>query len=195
MRALTALTEILFVSLLALGTAATYLEIALVPFGFMIAFCIGRFQVRQRQVGRRKAVGALLLSIATGTAVLVGAALYKPTKSTEKLLDRPTTLPKTELTLAEIDELAGWNRDDGFPYRFSMRFAEIDQDMIVRFPARDLTLREFVAVIENQTPLRFDFAICGSGMSLLFGPSGIMGMNLRDPTLSGPIPRAKAFER
>lgn len=114
-------------------------------------------------------------------AVLVSAAIAAPVKTTEFVLDRTViVLPKTKLTLAEMD------RDKNFesvaewmPRHIHMDALTVDTDQVIEFPARELSLREFVVTIENQSTLRHRFSHCGNGTTLLFGGDCCFGLYFR----------------
>jgi hypothetical protein len=62
-----------------------------------------------------------------------------------------------------------------------MTLLDADASQVVEWPARELSLRQFVEALETQTDLRHRFLSCGNGYSLLKGPDCGFGMILRNP--------------
>lgn len=121
-----------------------------------------------------------LATYAAVTAFVIVAAILAPVKTIERVLDRPLVLPKTELTLAEMDrETEFEDTGDWLPQYISVASTPGNAAHEIRFRATDITLREFVATIEEQSDLRHRFMHCGNGSSILFGGDCCFGMRLR----------------
>jgi hypothetical protein len=81
------------------------------------------------------------------------------------------TLPKREMTLAELSEPEAYglppSRQD-----YQMTPPEGLADRMVRFPSTDLSVGEIIAAIECQSPLRHRFRPgCGNSATILWGSS------------------------
>jgi len=122
--------------------------------------------------------GITLATYATVTAVIVVAAILAPVKTTEQVLDRPLALPKTELTLAEMDPDANYESTRWLPRYIHVATDSDSAAKPIRFRAKDITLREFVETIEAQSTLRHRFWHCGNGYSILFGGDCCFGLSL-----------------
>jgi len=112
---------------------------------------------------------------------IVAAAHLAPVKTTNHVLSRPVTLPKTEMTLAEIQEHVGSYRRESFPIFTLMTVPDAHRSATIRFPARQMTLRQFVTAVENQSSLRHHFRHCGNGSTVLWGGDCSLGLALREP--------------
>ncbi len=129
--------------------------------------------------------GRLLPTLATYvviTSVIVVGAVLAPVKTTERFLDRPMVLPKTEFMLGELDRE---NHFDDLLWLPNSLTVEISPSMAakqVRFTATHITYREFVKTLEAQSDLRHRFHHCGNGSSILFGGDCSFGMALRQPS-------------
>jgi hypothetical protein len=90
-----------------------------------------------------------------GMVAIVLVAAYAPIKVVDQQMSRSITLPKQVMTVAELADPVehGWNRF----YYCSVSVPEGLADRAVEFPSRDLTVRQFIAAVEAQTPLRHRF--------------------------------------
>lgn len=120
-------------------------------------------------------------------AAIVAAAYLAPVKMIDEVLARRMTVPKVVMTVAELrdpDEhglgrpstsyLLGGGGDDAT--------AQIE-GLSVRFPSTELSLREFIRAIEEQTPFRHEYlGGCGNCSSILYGSSATyLGFRLPRP--------------
>lgn len=129
----------------------------------------------------RLAAMILLLNIGIGCAVFA-AATAAPGKTRDEVLDRPMALPGQGLTLTELQqylEISG-RPIDGVPIRISLILAEGEGATEIRFPAENLTLREFVTSLEAQSNLRARFSSCGNGHTILWGEDCCFGLHFKD---------------
>ena len=113
------------------------------------------------------------------TLSIVIAAILAPVKTTERVLDRPMVLPKTELTIAEMNRETNFENTVWLPRFIYVATTSADADTKIRFRATDITLREFVDTIESQSNLQHRFMHCGNGSSILFGGDCCFGLSLR----------------
>jgi hypothetical protein len=146
----------------------------------VVLFVSVRSYIRQGQ--RQLAVLTFWLQLAVMSGV-VTAAVLAPTKIVDRILDRPVRLPERRMRLADLDhyiEEHGF-RGDAFPTILWIHYVESDEPQSVEFPGTDITLRQFVATIENQTALRHRFHGCGNGYTVLWGNDCSFGLSLRDP--------------
>ena len=97
------------------------------------------------------------------TLSVVVAAVIAPVKTTELVLERPLVLPKTEITIAELDRETNFENTHWLPRYIYVATASQNADKQIRFRATDITLREFVDTIESQSDLRHRFMHCGNG--------------------------------
>lgn len=84
--------------------------------------------------------------------------------------------------LGELHERDVYYRRDSFPIKTSVTVPESGSSLILRFPSRRRTLRQFVAAVEKQSSLRHRFAHCVNGSTVLWGGDCSFGLRLRDPT-------------
>lgn len=113
------------------------------------------------------------------TVLIVVAAILAPVKTTERVLDRPMVLPRTEVTIAEMDRETNFENAEWLPRYIYVSTTTEDADKRIRFRSTDITLREFVDTIESQSELRHRFMHCGNGSSILFGGDCCFGLRLR----------------
>jgi hypothetical protein len=146
---------------------------------------------RLRAGRARMAIFGVLGSTLVFIGIVVAAASYRPCKVVEQVLQREITLPSTRMTLAELSYVASYERRS-FPIHMSFCFADADRDIVVEWPRRDLTIREFLDAIESQTLLRRRFMHCGNGYTVLGGGDCCFGLYIRDPELAvPPFPRER----
>ena len=119
--------------------------------------------------------------------------MNRPSKIVEQQLDREIALTSTRMTLAELSYVAAYDRRS-FPIHTSFCFADADQDTLIEFPRRDLSIREFLDAIETQTVLRRRFMHCGNGYTILGGGDCCFGLYVRDPELAVPPFPRKRFD-
>jgi hypothetical protein len=114
-----------------------------------------------------------------GMIAIVLAAGFAPIKVVDRQKSRYITLPKHVMTLAELAE--PFKHDwDGFRFCY-VNVPEGLADRTVRFPSRELTVGQFIAAVEAQTPLRHRFHHCGNGFTILWGGDCAMGLHFRVP--------------
>jgi hypothetical protein len=121
----------------------------------------------------------LVIHVVAG-AIIVAAAIAAPVKTTEKVLDRLVELPATTLTLAEMDREHNFDQTDPWlPRQVWISPPPEAAETPIHFPAKTITLREFVGAIEQQSNLRHRFSHCGNGSSILYGGDCSFGLHLR----------------
>ena len=172
--------------LVALVSAAIAVAVIL-PFSIIppaVCFAVVKSTTEHRvRDGRSRlaACGAIAATLAFA-AVVAAAAAYRPAKVAERQLNRTVTLPATRTTLAELAFHATFDRRH-FPTLTSLTFADRDQNVVVEWPARQITVRRFLEAIESQTRLRHEFSHCGNGYTVLGGGDCSMGLMIFDPEL------------
>jgi len=176
--------------ILTAGVTAVIAVATIIPFSAVavLVFLAATFvSARSRiRVGRtRFALTNLVAATATFCVIIVGAALYTPTKRVQQQLNRRIYLPTTTITLAELSYAAVFQRES-FPIRTSFCFADDEKELVIKWPKRDLTLGEFLDAIESQSTLRRRFMHCGSGYTVLGGGDCCLGLYIRDPELAVP---------
>ena len=132
--------------------------------------------------GSRRAA-ATLLQVGVVSAVLVTAVLA-PVKTKDRILDGVVHLPRTQMTLGElqqhIDQLPYGERWRAFG-SLELEIPASEKSQTIVLPARHLPLRDFIAAVEAQSALRHRFFSCGNGYTILYGVDCGMGSRLRDP--------------
>ncbi|KAJ3052784.1 hypothetical protein HK102_011830 [Quaeritorhiza haematococci] len=120
------------------------------------------------------------LPLAVAPAIVL-AAYLAPVKEFDRLPERRLTLPKLEMTLAELSEPEA----HGLPpsrQDYQMTIPEGLADRVIRFPSTELSVGEFVAAVEGQTPLRHRFRPgCGNTATILGGSPYFRQVNLDAP--------------
>ena len=120
---------------------------------------------------------ATFMTYVAVTLLATIAAYLAPVKTSEKSLDQRIVLPKTQLTLTEMDfESNPAARDCLMPFA-TVRPAPETASQVIQFPGTELTLHEFVQTIEKQSKLRHRFHYCGNGYSVLFGGGGVLWLS------------------
>lgn len=109
--------------------------------------------------------------------VILIAAISAPGKVEERVRGRWISLPREELTLAEVKDPGQANFRK--PFLFYLNAPEDLAGHVVRFPSRDLTIGQFIDTIESQTPLRHRFHHCGNGWTILYGGDCTFGVAFR----------------
>jgi hypothetical protein len=127
----------------------------------------------------QRRVSAVVVIQVTGMSALVLAAGFAPVKILDQQKARRITLPKQIMILDELAEPVqhGW---DHYYYCW-LNVPERLADRAVHFPARELTVGEFISAIETQTPLRHKFHHCGNGYTALWGGDCAFGLHFRVP--------------
>ncbi len=125
----------------------------------------------------RRSAFALVLIQTAGMSVIVLAAIAAPVKVIDGQKSRMLTLPKQTMTLDELSKPIehGWAR----PYSYFLEVPKGLGAQPVQFPARDLTVGEFISSIEKQAPLRHRFHHCGNGYTILEGGDCSFGLHFR----------------
>jgi|SRR6185437_3044076 hypothetical protein len=160
---------------LAVAVAATP-----IPLNALAFLTWAALTANSRSVGAQvwvKAVSRAIPIVVMGVVLLL--AIQAP-KTVDRIMDRRVVLPKTKVRLGELREWTEGPRPLGLhlPVGVSMVQLDTDASRVVEFPALELSLRQFVASIENQTPLRHHFRSCGNGYSIRDGQDCSFGMTL-----------------
>ncbi len=166
---------IAFFGAIVVATPAPLSLIALVAWAMVVL----RWAKRPSQSERHARVTAVAAIQVTGMIATVLGAGLAPVKIVDQQKARRITLPKQLMTLDELAEPVqhGWNRF----YHYWVSVPDGLADRVVRFPARELTVREFTSAIEAQTPLRHKFHHCSNGATILWGADCAMGLHFRVP--------------
>jgi hypothetical protein len=132
----------------------------------------------KRETKRDRGAFTVATYVAVTVSVIV-AAILAPVKTTERVLDSPLVLPKTELTIADMDRETNFENAEWLPRYIYVATTSANADKRIRFRSTDITLREFIDTIETQSDLRHRFMHCGNGSSVLFGGDCCFGLRLR----------------
>jgi hypothetical protein len=114
-----------------------------------------------------------------GMSAIVLAAVFAPVKVVASQKAQQITLPKVELTVAELAEPIEHGMDRF--HRFAVNAPDELAYQSVKFPARELSVAQFIAAIESQTPLRHRYHHCGNGLTILWGGDCSFGLHFRVP--------------
>jgi hypothetical protein len=124
-------------------------------------------------------VNVPLLTQLFGMSAIVLLSAFAPGKIVEQQKARRIALPRQEMTVAELQSPMEHGLDRF--YRFSMSASDELAHQRVQFPARELTVDEFIGAIEAQTPLRHRFHHCGNGRTILWGGDCSFGLHFNAP--------------
>ena len=143
------------------------------------AFVVRKWAARPSCSDRRRRFNVVVVIQVAGMIAVVAAAASAPVKVVDRQKSRRITLPKQVMTLAELADPIehGWDRF----YYGSVNVPAGLADCAVWFPSRELTVGEFIAAIEAQTPLRHRFAHCGNGYTVLWGGDCSFGLHFHAP--------------
>ena len=164
--------------LLATALAVTIVVLPMGPFLMAIPWMIVVAFATKREKKRGLGASTFATYVVVASSIVV-AAILAPVKTTQRVLQRPMVLPKTELTIAEMDRETNFENTDWLPRFIHVATTSVDANKLIRFRATDITLREFVDTIESQSNLRHRFMHCGNGSSVLFGGDCCFGLSLR----------------
>lgn len=151
---------------------------------FVVLGIIAWVQIRRRSPERLVAVLATQGLVA---AAVIGLAVAAPVKTLarDRLLGRRVALPKTAMSLRELDDYLQGDGRDRFPVSISLPDREFLGDTVLRWPASPMSLREFLDVIEQQTGWEYRLGTCGNGSCILLGDYGILSVSFRMPPPPG----------
>ncbi len=133
--------------------------------GFGWAYLLVRWARADSAAGRRAGV-EIGIGVALMVSVVTGAALA-PCKTVDRVLARTMRLERDSFTLGELREGKPHRREGQILCWFSV--PERLSGQAVRFPGRTISLRQMIAAVEEQTPLRHRFFHCGNGLTILWG--------------------------
>ncbi|WP_435008635.1 hypothetical protein P12x_005845 [Tundrisphaera lichenicola] len=163
---------------LATALVATALPINLAALGIWAILVEGWVKRRARASGGRAGVIELVVQLST-MSVLVLAAAFAPGKVVDQMKARQITLPRQSMTIGELQDPQPYQQPH--PFRYGISAPGNLADRVVRFPARELSVGEFMAAIEGQTPLRHRFGHCGNEWTILWGGDCSFGLSFRLP--------------
>ncbi len=160
---------------------------SVVPMTYVLAPFIGVLVLTEPQVWRSlrqlrltmPALSFIIVNIAC--FAILTLAYFAPLKTTDDYLTRTVSLPKTKISLAE---LAGLEEPSHILFRLrgvSVSVPEDESDIVIQFPATELTMGQFVDAVEQQSTLRHRFGHCGNGSTILWGGDCSFGLHLRRP--------------
>jgi hypothetical protein len=152
------------------------------PFPFVsLAIWLGALFWSVRKQHGARPTAKVVLQAATMVLIIV-AAIKAPVKTTERFLTRTIELPKTTMTLAEIESSPTYGpAPHWLPVSIHVKVEPDEQSTEIAFPSTEITVREFVSVIESQSTLRHRFGHCGNGSTILHGGDCSFGLSLRRP--------------
>jgi hypothetical protein len=133
---------------------------------------------------RQQRSGLAITLSTTQVAVIVAivtAAHLAPGKTTDRFLDRTITIPRSRMTLAELEGDTDGPRPEWCPFSVWISVPDDEKTKVIAFPETTVTLRQFVGAIESQSTLRHRFAHCGNGWTILRGGDCSFGLHVRHP--------------
>ena len=174
-----ALVQIAIPLVLGAGIVVSVVPINALVFLFWLATVIG---VARMRVARNPRSATAIFGIQTivMTVVLVGAWMA-PVKTKDRVLARSVSLPQTQMTLGQLKEQFESPSFGRFPVMLSFGAPAAEADQTLRWPPHRMTLRQFISIIEAQTPLRHRFLSCGNGWTILWGVDCCFGLSLNTP--------------
>ena len=167
--------------------AVSILSLAVFALVVWLSFAIEFIRFQLVRHAYRKALAILVVQSATMAIVITGAVLA-PLKPADRHMPGPVTLPKTVMTLTELEDLTH-SPFARYPFkiRVNIYFPKSQAARAVQFPSTNITLGEFVAALEGQTSLRHRFMSCGQGHTILWGGDNF-GLWLDVPYQAPPRP-------
>ncbi len=161
-----------------LFVVAVYGQHEFVFFAWLCVLGISLIDLNWRRYGVAR--GALLVQTTIAVAV-VSLAAAAPVKTRDRLLGGRVILPSAEMSLGELRDYAEGAGRRSFPVRIQLSYPESRAGSVLRWPASEMTLKEFLTTIEGQTQLRHQFGSCGNGSTILWGGNCCFGVFLRTP--------------
>jgi hypothetical protein len=157
--------------------AVSVIPINVIALGIWLSLLIVRY--------RRRGRASVIITQCGVLALLLVAATLAPVKIAQHILDRPVVLDAKRMSLQQLADYvrSPIHRYRNVPIWAWLIFAEEDKEKVVEWPSKQMTLAEFIAAIESQTPLRHQFHGCGNGWTLLWGNDCCFGLSLSDPEL------------
>lgn len=110
--------------------------------------------------------------------VIVAAAFAAPVKREPWIRAREMKVPAIRMTLEEIEEYHQLHRE-WIPTPATIASPPEELKSMISFPAKQMTVGEFIVVLESQSTLRHYFSHCGNGSSILFGGDCCFGLHFR----------------
>lgn len=110
--------------------------------------------------------------------MIVVAAFLAPVKRIDVMLQQRIILPGHETTVRELAEFCDANRTS-LPVRITLPSDGPAADLPIRFSETSVSVRQFIAEIEQQTGCSHGISGCGNAYSILYGPAFNFGLSLR----------------
>ena len=160
---------------------------SVVPMTYVLAPFIGLLVLTEPRV--RHSIRRFRLSMPALSLIVVNIVCFAiltlaysaPVKTTDDYLTRTVSLRKAKITLAE---LAGLEESPHMLLHLrgvSVSVPQDETDVVIEFPAAELTMGQFVDAVERQSTLRHRFGHCGNGSTILWGGDCSFGLHLRRP--------------
>ncbi|WP_254511038.1 hypothetical protein [Anatilimnocola floriformis] len=170
-------THIVIATSLAIAAVVLPLGPVLLALPWLAVICWAYWRESKRQ-----RLASTLLTYLTITTVVFVAAIVAPVKTVDRVLDTKVVLPKTEISLAEMN-------DDDSDNRWLSRYIRVgatqeNAAQVIHFREREITLREFIETVETQSNLKHSVAHCGNGYSILYGGDCCFGLRMSEPRKS-----------
>jgi len=167
-------------SLLGTITVVSVLPLNFAAFALWLALLASFVRKQLRQRRSTIAVTSAMMQMAVIVAIVTAAHLASG-KMTDRFLDRTILLPKSRMTLGELEGDPDGPRPEWRPFSVSISVPGEEKTKVIVFPETSLTVRQFVCAIESQSTLRHLFAHCGNGWTILWGGDCSFGLHLRHP--------------
>lgn len=162
--------------------------IAFALLALVIWFFIFSTRVRSRR--QRGLAPVPILGTITTALIFLGiiytAHSYQPVKTVEIELERKLSFPQLEMPLGD---LGAWASRHSPTQRIlaSYQLAEADRNRMIQLPSRELTVREYLKVLDEQIRIDWKFRHCGNGYSILQGGDCCFGLHIRQRNTTGPF--------
>ena len=112
--------------------------------------------------------------------VIYFAALLAPVKRMDAMLMQAVSLPDTVTTVGQLAEFCDSNCEK-LPIRISLPAGGAFANSPVHFSANSVSVRQFIAEIEQQTGCKHYVSGCGNAYTVLYGPAYNFGLSFHPP--------------
>ncbi|MEZ6124294.1 MAG: hypothetical protein R3C49_14130 [Planctomycetaceae bacterium] len=137
---------------------------------------------RNRQSPARTLGNAVILL--TLMFAVIAAAALAPIKRIDAVCEQTIQLPRLSMTASELSEYCLLHRDR-MPLRIHLPQGGLAKAETITFSSVNLSLRQFIAEVEQQTGCHHRFSGCGNAYSILYGSAYNFGLSFSPDANSG----------
>jgi len=113
--------------------------------------------------------------------VTIVAAHLAPGKAIDSYLKTQVDLPKSSMTLGELQAATERFGRDVFPHGFHVYASDDQKNVTIRFNTNCTTLADVVSAVERQSSLRLRTSSCGNAWTILWGKDVFFSVSLSTP--------------